>query len=185
MHRPTDRSGICNWKRKKYCSKSCSTKNYNYTGREITPAKIRFDNFCSPPNKNGCIEWKGYKNPSGYGCFNFKGLRSMGAHRASWILHKGEIPNGIFVCHTCDNPSCVNIQHLFLGTPQQNSEDMAKKGRSGFASGRKINAEIAVKIYKDIRTHAELARAYGLSRAMIRSIKAKNVWKSVLCDNID
>lgn len=80
----------------------------------------------------GCWDWKGCcpKNP-GYGQF-----RSMGkivkAHRASWIIHKGEIPEGLFVCHHCDNKRCSNPDHLFLGTCKDNNLDIIKKNRTNY-----------------------------------------------------
>ncbi|MDO7847580.1 HNH endonuclease [Hymenobacter sp. M29] len=80
--------------------------------------------------KEGCWEWTGYKNPKGYGYLMVKAGKPTGAHRFSYELHKGPIPKGLFVCHTCDNPVCSNPDHLFLGTVKDNTQDMVKKGRS-------------------------------------------------------
>ena len=75
-----------------------------------------------------CWNWKAHKTPRGYGgiCVNGKKQR---AHRVAWTLERGEIPDGIFVLHECDNPSCVRPSHLFLGTQKDNMRDMIKKGR--------------------------------------------------------
>ena len=71
-----------------------------------------------------CWEWTGLKYPSGYGRFCKKY-----AHRFSYEIHKGEIYNNLKVCHSCDNPSCVNPEHLWLGTQKDNVQDRDKKGR--------------------------------------------------------
>lgn len=75
-----------------------------------------------------CILWTQAINPNGYGAKWYKG-KTIGAHRYIWVINKGEIPVGMFVCHSCDNPTCVNIEHLFLGTPLDNMRDKISKGR--------------------------------------------------------
>ena len=77
---------------------------------------------------NECWEWKSFKDRDGYGRFKFDG--EITAHRVSWKLYRGDIPDDMCVCHSCDNPSCVNPNHLFLGTTLDNIQDMVRKGRS-------------------------------------------------------
>lgn len=81
--------------------------------------------------EDGCWNWTGAIGAGGYGSFG-SGYRiglPQRAHRASWTIHFGDIPDGIFVCHHCDNPPCVRPSHLFLGTVQDNHADMDAKGR--------------------------------------------------------
>ena len=107
-------------------------------------------NIEEPDNTGDCWNWKGITDSNGYGKLYVKGelpyqSGMKGAHRYSWELHNKAIPEGMFCCHHCDNPQCVNPHHLFIGTHQDNMADMVKKGRShrpfGNKRGKKINEE--------------------------------------------
>lgn len=94
----------------------------------ITPLE-RLVRSCEENKATGCIEWQGHTVKGGYGRFYFNG-RTQGAHRAAWLLMLGPIPEGMQVCHHCDNPPCCNPMHLFLGTVKDNAQDKARKGRA-------------------------------------------------------
>ena len=83
---------------------------------------------------NGCREWTGGASSAGYGQLWFEG-KLVYAHRLAWILVNGPIPEGLFVCHKCDNPPCCNVEgHLFLGTATDNMRDMIAKGRGRYGA---------------------------------------------------
>lgn len=141
------------------------------------------DKFWSKVNKtDDCWKWTAAKC-HGYGYFGFRG-KSMRAHRVSWILHFGEIPKGKIICHKCDNPSCVNPQHLFLGSWKDNSMDRQRKGRTKKEFiPTKLN-EIQV---KEIRQKyipykygcRKLAEEYGVDHSMIWFIIKNKTWKHI------
>lgn len=96
---------------------------------------------------SGCWEWTGSKDKDGYGKFSLNG--DMRAHRASYVLFIGKLKNGLFVCHSCDNPSCVNPEHLWQGTPKDNITDMYKKKRHPFSLLNKKNEKIKAFTYEN------------------------------------
>ena len=95
----------------------------------------RFHGFTDKSTGDGCWLWQGSTDTDGYGRIAYKG-KTHKAHRLSWQIHKGQIPDGMDVCHTCDNPPCVNPDHLWLGTDADNMRDRDQKKRT--ANGRKI-----------------------------------------------
>lgn len=80
------------------------------------------------PSSTGCLEWTRTKTSRGYGCVVFCGKR-LNAHRVAWELANNKSPGDLLVCHRCDNPKCINPEHLFLGTVKENALDCVSKGR--------------------------------------------------------
>lgn len=98
------------------------------TGRR-RPVRERFYDMFAPEPNTGCWLWTGALLKSGgYGALTVN-RSTVRAHRLSWELHRGTIPSGLFVCHKCDTPSCVNPDHLFLGTNLENMHDRDAKNR--------------------------------------------------------
>ena len=146
-----------------------------------------------PVPEAGCWLWTGSLSKSGYGHFTVAGRHTRRAHRVSYAAFKGEIPEGMLVCHRCDTPSCINPDHLFLGTPKENICDAARKGRlkpppsSGRLQPGRGNSPIANKLTPDdvrvIRalkgcglTMTEIGRRFGVSRTAISSIWNGRCW---------
>jgi hypothetical protein len=139
---------------------------------------------------DGCWIWTAQRNAKGYGCFSING-RSRPAHRVAFALFVRPIPAGMFVCHRCDNPSCVNPAHLFIGTAADNSADMVAKGRPRGARSPLIGeshpaAKLSVRDIAIIRREAaegtefsELARRFGVTAQAIKRIVARQTWRHV------
>ena len=143
----------------------------------------RFASKIDKENEKGCWLWKGGKDKDGYGLFNGRvnGVLQARAHRYSYARHKGPISSLLFVCHTCDVRSCVNPDHLFLGTSAENTDDMMAKGRHRTPEGEKhyraiLTEEQAKIILADPRTHSRIAADYNVSRNTISSLKARHSW---------
>lgn len=138
---------------------------------------------------SGCWEWQGCRNSDGYGSFRFGG-KAMLAHRFSYEHHTAEIPKGMHILHHCDNPCCVNPDHLFVGTHSDNMKDMYAKGRhkkvrlfgeahpsTSLSEGevigmRKMYNETPMKM-KDIASH------FGIKSGTVQAICAGNSWKQL------
>lgn len=140
-----------------------------------------FDRFCQPA-ANGCIEWTGCRGKRGYGRY-----RSQAAHRVAYERANGPIPAGMVVCHTCDNPPCVNPEHLWLGTIADNNRDMVEKQRQMRWNGRrsgngnpraKITAEdaAAIRALRGKLRQREIAERFGISRSTVAGIVTWKTW---------
>lgn len=157
--------------------------NHNYV-RYSWSAKQRLEAF-SQKCENGCVEFTGSKNLFGHGEIAFQGKKYR-AHRLAYLEYVGPITDGMVVCHKCDNPSCINPEHLFIGTQADNLKDARSKGRIKTPNPRgtnhglsKLDDEKVAAIRKDQRTQREIAADYGVHQTTIKNIKLNRTWKHV------
>jgi hypothetical protein len=130
---------------------------------------------------SGCHEWTGsLLKGGGYGQFHLDGKTAY-AHIVAYTLDKGPT-NGNYVLHSCDNRKCVNPDHLFLGTFDDNMADMVNKGRQAHGVKNphaKLRVEQVLKIRASIGTHRAIADHFGVSQALVTMIRNKQIWKYV------
>lgn len=137
---------------------------------------------------DSCWNWVGATDGGGYGIFIKKGGERSKAHRYIWERIYGNIPKRMCICHHCDNPSCVNPKHLFLGTQKDNVQDKMNKGRfikmKGRKNGRSIMTKDKVielrKLYKSGNyTYMQLVKRFGISQTQVARIVKKESWSWV------
>jgi hypothetical protein len=170
--------------------------------RSVDPVRVRdaviarFKSKIAMPNSNGCRLWTASVNTAGYGAFKVGGVQTS-AHRFAWALVNGQVPDGLFVCHTCDVPACCEISHLWLGTNADNMRDMAKKGR-GCSGDRNravhapmhgelnCNARLTVAEVLNIRESAAsgvgykyIAEKYGIKPSNVSNIATRRSWSHI------
>lgn len=145
-------------------------------------AKKRFDE--SYEVINGCWVWQRRLTVKGGYAYMSVANKDCRAHRYSYERFVGKIPKGMLVCHKCDNPACVNPKHLWIGTAQDNTDDMIKKGRQKFKVGEtawacKLTEKQVLEIYKSNKSHADLGRQYNINITSVMRIRNGKTWKSV------
>ena len=166
---------------KKYGNPDAGIKNH-------ASPEVRFFRFVDKKSDNECWHWTGHKLGN-YGSFSIgaKSLGSVLAHRFSWSMHNNkEIPSGMVIMHSCDNPLCVNPNHLSVGTYMENTHDMLRKGRHtyiahvGEKNGKSVlNERIVREIRASNKNHAELGRFYGISSSCVRGVRTGRTWSHI------
>ena len=144
--------------------------------RRTTPVEERFERYYTPAH--GCWEWTGSRHPKGYGQINRGDGRPEKAHRISWMKFRGPIPAGLHVLHRCDNPACVNPDHLFLGTNGDNMHDKQVKGRhhKQILSTADV-AEIRAAPRYARFSAAAFAERFGVTVSCIKQVRTRSSWK--------
>jgi hypothetical protein len=153
------------WQKRIHCSNSCKHSNKR---------KLQIIFNRTSTTKLGCFEYQGHINKYGYGRCKFKS-KNYSVHRLVWKLIKGDIPEGLCVLHKCDNRKCVNINHLFLGTQQDNIDDMMNKGRLNhcFKLSEQNTKDILILISQNIVYH-NIAKLFNVTPHHIGFIARQN-----------
>lgn len=170
--------------RRRFCSQECARlARSGYSNPEVFWSK-------TIKRENGCIEWRGPFAHNGYGRTYLANKKRCAAHRLAWILSVGPIPEGLFVLHKCDNPKCCGVDHLFLGTLQENSDDMMRKGRhrtnnpGGLNSkGSKFTADQVISIRRLIDSgepKLRIAKQYGVGWTTIQKLYTRKTYSDVV-----
>jgi hypothetical protein len=146
------------------------------------PYSERFEDCISPEPNSGCWLWNGAGVPNKWGYCRIKsdGKKLQMVHRVAYEFHRGPIPAGLFVCHRCDVPICVNPDHLFLGTNADNVADKVRKERQvrGVKSSKaKLSPEQVLEIRASIAGARALGRQYGITHTTVGQIRQHKSWK--------
>lgn len=149
----------------------------------------RFKSKYEVDENTGCWVWTASTSGKGYGQIKVPGTRrNIRAHRLSYELYKGRLPDGMLVCHKCDNMRCVNPEHLFLGTHGDNLQDMADKGRHIYGelnSQHKLTESQVIEIHNMAATGVsqhKIAAAYGVGQMTICRILRGERWKHIFLE---
>lgn len=160
-------------------------------GRRVKPLSERLWARVGQGSPDDCWEWRGYVHPTGYGQIGYDHKKGnvIHTHRAAWIVTHGEIEDGLWVLHKCDNRLCCNPDHLWLGTPKDNTQDMMSKGRRRKAVQvvRGVDVRQAKLTDETVRamraeppmTFKALGAKYGVSAATANKVILRRTWDHV------
>jgi len=175
--------------KKKYCSSACHHESMRANKQDIS-IKMKRDYESNVVKSDGCWGWNGMIRKDGYGVINAGGHNNkILLHRASWMIHFGEIPKKMFILHKCDNHICSAPSHLFIGTQQDNVTDMISKGRrkqaclkgerNGSATITEQQAKEIKILLKDGLNGVQIGKIFNKSRCFISKIKTGKTWKHI------
>jgi len=158
----------------RFCSHECYSTSRRVPIEYRLWSKVRKD--------DGCWEWKGaYSKTSGYGVISHNGKQTQ-PHRVAWELAHGPIPDGMYICHHCDNKKCVRPDHLFLGTPKENTADMIAKGRIA-RDDKMPQTKLSPNDVRNIRASSGKAKViaaqYGISEIYVYQLRARKFRKHI------
>lgn len=180
-----EKTSLSNWTDKRIGT--IKGQPYRYLNGHSTKVSIEKRFWRHVDKNNDCWEWTAHKI-LGYGIVGINRNKTKKAHRVSWELANGSIPQGLLVLHKCDNPGCVNPDHLFLGTQGDNMRDCSKKGRirTNPQLGEKNHMAILNnKTVLEIREHAitmrqkAIAKMYGVSTMTINRVINHKLWRHI------
>lgn len=163
-----------------FCSNGCAMKFVNRAKKE-TRIAADVERFWLNVNiTDGCWEWIGSLSESGYGTTFSFGNGKDRPHRISYRMIHGPIPDGMCVCHKCDNRKCCKPDHLFLGSIRDNNEDMKNKNRHAYGENNgcaKLTKYDVVAIRADRRLGTDVASSYEVSASNVSMIKSRKTWR--------
>lgn len=151
-------------------------------------AKQKLERFSMPEPNSGCWLWLGHTCREGYGRVRFEKETRL-AHRVSWIVHRGPLPPGAVLLHKCDNPACINPDHLRPGTQADNIADMVAKGRQNTAprpdqrgtrnGNSRFSADLIRAVFLSPLSQKRAAKEFGMSQAWVWRIRKAEVWPEI------
>jgi hypothetical protein len=183
--------------KRKYCRLKCFKRPESFPNRKNRPPfwalateeekMIRYKKMFEEKviRKEGCWGWKSFVTSSGYGSLGSR-KNLVNAHRISWIIHNGSIPDNLWVLHKCNNPICTNPDHLYIGTPKDNTRDMILSGRAVYNQQSSKNAKLTLDQAKEIKlllattelSQYEIAKKFNVGRGTVQDIKRNKMWRN-------